>query len=59
MQAEKPTVHRSVHYVHTPFGGTNTHERTLLVRRTQLSEEDPRRRSGSVMSSPQPLAMNE
>jgi hypothetical protein len=59
MQAEKPPVHKSVHNVHTPLAGQTRDEAKLPVRRQHPSEEDRRREFGFVMSSPQPLAMNE
>lgn len=57
MQVEKPPVHKRVHDVHTSLAGQTPDERIPLVRRKQLSEEDPRRELAFVMSSPQLLAM--
>jgi hypothetical protein len=60
MQAEMPLVDKSVDNVHTPLAGQTRDERTLPgSQKQQPSAEDPRRKIVFVMSSPQPLAMNE
>jgi len=58
MQVEKPPV-TNVCTMCTRLWPDKHPMSAPLVRRKQLSEENPRRESAFVMSSPQPLAMNE
>jgi hypothetical protein len=59
MQAEKPAVDKVWTLSTPPLAGQTHDEQTLPGSQKQPSAEDRRREFAFVMSSPQPLVMNE